>query len=854
MSVKIIQVDTLKRSDEELIEEITQDIGVLNCISQNKDKPQYKQLFATNLKILKSDINFFAENINYLNDFLKDTKFINVIGGIANSTISFSLMVKATVDMNNFDDCPIEKTIAFRKIYELTHNYVFEKRARLEKEKQEKLRIQKLEQIAEGQRNIEQGLANIIIEEDVPQVNQVNQVNQTNQTNTDSDNELELELKELEELEELEEELEKVEIKKEDIIEYKLENQVVIKDWKWEENQLETFTVLEKNGIETGIHCQATGCGKTYCILKYIGYFIENHKLYPKPDSKNYQGNIILFTERVNILADLFNFEGDSVDEANKKHWKEIGICDLDKVNVYNRVTIKQDDWDTILKSKSTKPNVIVINRAYLTRPEMYETLTKKHIGLVLHDECHSSISNQCHEFLKFCVENKINVVGFSATPIRTTNSKKSNDKNKSKLLEIYGTNGELKLLTNYNMIYACEKKLILEPIFYWYSIEMKEPLNLANRYEIKECHIEAVMNILSDVIGILPNQKIIAWCGTINFAEAWKEEFESQKGEHIRNLNKKRGFKFLADYDLYLDHSKSVPDSDGLTDYDKFKKSKGKSILFCAHKHREGSDIPKLDCCIFLDRTKTRSPIPFIQSIGRVLRKDRKDPNKKRGVVIDGIIDSCDEYAKFVVAKIYGYYLALANIAGNPEDEIKQEKYLELMDMLEFDQDNDKVKVKLNKDKTTIEIKSNQIKWKDISKKFDSILDNKLTEENKEIYKFKILRKQVRKLGLKSPEEYIKYATENELMPNPQIVYRYVWKGWYDFLNVDTSIYPESKEIWLNKCVKYGINHLNYSEKIKKYKNIPEFPQEIYSDFSVLQKELDENSVNNLINQNDMI
>ena len=145
---------------------------------------------------------------------------------------------------------------------------------------------------------------------------------------------------------------------------------------------------------------------------------------------------------------------------------------------------------------------------------------------------------------------------------------------------------------------------------------------------------------------------------------------------------------------------------------------------------------------------------------------------------------------------------------------------------------------------------------WKDISKKFDSILDDKLTEENKEIYKFKILRKQVRKLGLKSPEEYIKYASENDLITNPQVIYKYLWEGWYDFLNVDKSIYPETKESWAIKCDKYGINYLNYFEKIKKYKNIPEFPQEIYKNFVSIQIELDKDHIKKLLSksENDII
>ena len=53
--------------------------------------------------------------------------------------------------------------------------------------------------------------------------------------------------------------------------------------------------------------------------------------------------------------------------------------------------------------------------------------------------------------------------------------------------------------------------------------------------------------------------------------------------------------------------------------------KKQRNSILFCAVKHREGSDIPNIDGCIFMDMVQKRSKRVFIQSMGRVLRKDRK-------------------------------------------------------------------------------------------------------------------------------------------------------------------------------------------------------------------------------------
>ena len=100
------------------------------------------------------------------------------------------------------------------------------------------------------------------------------------------------------------------------------------------ENQTEAFDRLEKNGLETCIHCQATGCGKSIIIIHYCDY-INRIIINPK---------IILFTERVNILSDLFSFTKDEfgADKTKINNWKDIGIGDLSQFNIMNRITNKK--------------------------------------------------------------------------------------------------------------------------------------------------------------------------------------------------------------------------------------------------------------------------------------------------------------------------------------------------------------------------------------------------------------------------------------------------------------------------------------------------------------------------------
>jgi len=100
---------------------------------------------------------------------------------------------------------------------------------------------------------------------------------------------------------------------------------------KFRENQVLAFNNLEKNGIQTGIHCQATGCGKTFIIIRCIDYICRIKKN-PK---------VILFTERISILSDLFLYSRKQleVDKNKLNIWKELGVGDLTEYDIVNRVT-----------------------------------------------------------------------------------------------------------------------------------------------------------------------------------------------------------------------------------------------------------------------------------------------------------------------------------------------------------------------------------------------------------------------------------------------------------------------------------------------------------------------------------
>ena len=70
---------------------------------------------------------------------------------------------------------------------------------------------------------------------------------------------------------------------------------------------------------------------------------------------------------------------------------------------------------------------------------------------------------------------------------------------------------------------------------------------------------------------------------------------------------------KYFKDFTICIDNSKK---NDKYSDYNVFENLNEKGILFCAAKHREGSDIKNLDTCIFLDYVEDRYSQNFVQCI----------------------------------------------------------------------------------------------------------------------------------------------------------------------------------------------------------------------------------------------
>jgi hypothetical protein len=216
----------------------------------------------------------------------------------------------------------------------------------------------------------------------------------------------------------------------------------------------------------------------------------------------------------------------------------------------------------------------------------------------------------------------------------------------------------------------------------------------------VSDIEIKSILNCLNHKIIDLPYRKVIAWCGYINLTKIWITKF-LEKYKEYHNL---KNFRFYLDLDS--------TDMDNVGSYKDFKEVESDAILFCAKKHKEGSDIKNLDCCIFLDKAKNREPIPFIQCIGRVLRNNTK---KSVGYIFDSLI--INDY-KNMIDKIIDYYQTIQNLTNI--DELKNNEINSRIDTISNSITRDENKIILHMGKTDIVIDT--MKFNIDDKKFKKI------------------------------------------------------------------------------------------------------------------------------------
>lgn len=273
-------------------------------------------------------------------------------------------------------------------------------------------------------------------------------------------------------------------------------------------------------------------------------------------------------------------------EQFSKAKLKEKGYENIFNTFLIHNYSINKDpNWYINISNNKfwNKPGLIIINRAYLTSDSRYEKIKQK-IDLVIHDECHSIKNSSTQTFYKWLLATypSISCIGFSATPTLQYKPFTS-------------------FLSKFSIYDAFNDDIIVPAKIGWLKTNDS---NLT---------LEETSVYIKKQLESLPYKKVIVWCGIIEHCYEFSKQWQ----------------KLFPDYLIALDTSTET------TNLEEFYKLEEKGFLFCAAKHREGSDISNLDCCIFLDKVEDRGSKTFIQCMGRVLRKD-KLLKKKFGLVLD--------------------------------------------------------------------------------------------------------------------------------------------------------------------------------------------------------------------------
>jgi hypothetical protein len=344
-------------------------------------------------------------------------------------------------------------------------------------------------------------------------------------------------------------------------------------------NQERAVAASVANSFASGIHSHATGTGKSWIALEIIDRFLQTVAT----------PLIFWICEQKSILEEQF-----AATTLNSKGYSRVIV----KFLVHDFTKTKPSNWPSLVNQAAVwrRPQLVIINRAFLTSQERYKAL-RKSIDLVIHDECHSIRNRTSQDFYSHM--RPVRVIGFSATPC---------------------TDYEplTQIISHYSIADAVADGVILPPTIHW----------LKSHHKITDAHVRTALKVL---FADQPYKKAVIWCGMIEYchqaAKEWAADFPD----------------FLIATDTSMEGN-----------YEAFAAAESNALLFCAAKHREGSDILNLDTCVFLDRVADRGAATFVQCAGRVLRRDPAN-RKRTGLILDvaaaSSIKICDRMNQYLAA-----------------------------------------------------------------------------------------------------------------------------------------------------------------------------------------------------------
>jgi hypothetical protein len=232
--------------------------------------------------------------------------------------------------------------------------------------------------------------------------------------------------------------------------------------------------------------------------------------------------------------------------------------------------------------------------------------------------------------------------------------------------------------------------------------------------------------------------------------------------------------------------------------------------ILFACERYREGSDIHGLEMTVVLMGDTIGANI-IVQIAGRSLRYDYAG---KEGWCI--IIRPSED--------------------GTHEDDVFDSIMLQIVDFIGQGSSPSQSKVRQIVEKYfgQMAISGKVYDVEETVRRIQTFYARKAFEHATPKEKYEVVRNLNREMMIQTKDQYNqKYAEHVKFIENPRFYFKDQWVSWYHYIGIDTSVYPQTKTEWMQKCKELGIlRWQDYKENHKK-NNLPENPGEMYEDYT---------------------
>jgi superfamily II DNA or RNA helicase len=517
-----------------------------------------------------------------------------------------------------------------------------------------------------------------------------------------------------------------------------------------------------------------------------------------------------------------FKFLIVSSKKINVKNYTSTGSC---------LITTTKIEIENFLNSNE---KVIV-----LTTYHSSHKLTKYVFDFGIFDECH----HLCGIDLKCCDEMENETVGqgkftdmlkikckktisLSATLKQIVHENKLDNFN----VDIFG-----KLLDEKSVKWAIENKYITDYRFITLRMNINDINLLISELNLTIKNIELFLSAYITIVQAMMNYNkidkishILVYCNSVKSAKLVTDYINQILLSKYPNHNKKI-------YNKTLSSNQSFDLDNEMKEY----KESDIGIISCVYIFGEGFDDSYFNTCTIAE--KMISTIRLIQSL---LRANRLDPSNKNKIAnyICPFIDSKTKETKLCsFTKVKDLLVELHNIDNNVFAKIKyakmsKSKSVQTVDEIRYNNiDFDKLETNTIK----MLIRHRRVLQCDNWDKNEYSIYQRTNIKHKitSVYDYENSKHAFEEDGLDFIQEPEKYFTGKSST---------IWSCMYDFLGVDTSIFPPTKEELKEKCLNEKITSKTYVNLYKKY-NLPENPGCFYKDFKNMEYLLDTRRIRKL-------